>query len=216
MEARSNLMETKMDQIETWDINRLIPYARNPRKNDHAVDRIASAIREFGFRVPIIAKSDNTVVDGHLRIKAAQKLGMETVPVLVADDLTDAQVKAFRLSVNKMAEIADWDDELLALELQELQELDFDIDLIGFDVDELEALINNVDEAELPELADGDKEPFQQVTFTLHDEQHVIVSDAVTLARTSPIVDTGLNDNSNGNAIALICEQWMRSQDGDS
>jgi len=111
----------------------LIPYANNPRKNDHAVDKIAAAIRQFGFKVPIIAKSDGTVVDGHLRLKAAKKLKLETVPVLLADDLTDLQIKAFRLSINRMAELADWDNELLKIEIDELKELDFDIGLAGFD-----------------------------------------------------------------------------------
>lgn len=129
-----------MLQHETWPIDKLIEYARNPRKNDHAVDRVAAAIREFGFRVPVVAKSDGTVVDGHLRLKAAKKLGLTEVPVVLADDMTDLQIKAFRLSVNKMAELAEWDNELLALEFGELQELGFDLDLTGFDADELEAL----------------------------------------------------------------------------
>lgn len=132
-----------MQELENWSIDRFIEYARNPRKNDHAVDRIASAINEFGFKVPIIAKSDGSVVDGHLRLKAAKKLKLDTLPVLLADDLTDAQIKAFRLSINKMAEIAEWDDELLALELEELQDLDFDMGLIGFDQDELDAMLNS-------------------------------------------------------------------------
>ena len=76
----------------------LIEYARNPRKNDHAVDKVAAAIREFGFRVPIMAKSDKTVVDGHLRLKAAKKLGLETVPVVEASHLTEAQRRAFVMS----------------------------------------------------------------------------------------------------------------------
>ena len=122
-----------MLQHETWPIDKLIEYARNPRKNDHAVDRVAAAIREFGFRVPVVAKSDGTVVDGHLRLKAAKKLGLTEVPVVLADDMTDLQIKAFRLSVNKMAELAEWDDELLALELGELNAADFDMALIGFD-----------------------------------------------------------------------------------
>ena len=134
-----------IEKIEQWEIDRLIPYARNPRKNDHAVDRIASAIREFGFKVPIIAKSNGDVVDGHLRLKAAQKLGMDTVPVVIADDLTDAQVKAFRISVNRMAEFAEWDDELLHLELDELRELDFDIELTGFDIGDLDKLSDLLD-----------------------------------------------------------------------
>ena len=122
-----------MLQHETWPIDKLIEYARNPRKNDHAVDRVAAAIREFGFRVPVVAKSDGTVVDGHLRLKAAKKLGLTEVPVVLADDMTDLQIKAFRLSVNKMAELAEWDDELLAIELGELNAADFDMALIGFD-----------------------------------------------------------------------------------
>ena len=119
--------------IQQTPIDDLIPYARNPRKNDHAVDRVAAAIKEFGFRVPILAKSDGLVIDGHLRLKAARKLKMDTVPVLLADDMTDTQIKAFRLSVNRMAELAEWDHDLLKLELEDLTNLDFDLDLIGFD-----------------------------------------------------------------------------------
>lgn len=139
-----------MLQHETWPIDKLIEYARNPRKNDHAVDRVAAAIREFGFRVPVVAKSDGTVVDGHLRLKAAKKLGLTEVPVVLADDMTDLQIKAFRLSVNKMAELAEWDDELLALELGELHAADFDMALLGFDAGELSAAMG------LDEELDGD------------------------------------------------------------
>jgi len=142
--------------FETWPIERLIEYARNPRKNDHAVDRVAAAIREFGFRVPVIAKSDGTVVDGHLRLKAAKKLGLETVPVILADDMTDIQIKAFRLSVNKMAEMAEWDNELLALELADLGEMGFDMDLTGFTLDEISAL---TPEEIPPGLTDEDAVP---------------------------------------------------------
>lgn len=126
--------------FETWPIDRCVDYARNPRKNDHAVDKVAAAIREFGFRVPIVAKSDGTVVDGHLRLKAAKKLGLAEVPVILADDMTDAQIKAFRLSVNKVAELAEWDNELLALEFTDLQDMGFDLTLTGFDADEIGAL----------------------------------------------------------------------------
>jgi len=129
--------------IENWPIEKLIDYARNPRKNDHAVDQIAAAIKEFGFRVPIIAKSDGTVVDGHLRLKAAKKLSMPSVPVILADDMTETQIKAFRISVNRMAELADWDMDLLKLELIELADLDFDLDLTGFGDDFLKGLTDN-------------------------------------------------------------------------
>lgn len=130
-----------MQGLEHWPTDKLIDYARNPRKNDHAVDRVAAAIKEFGFRVPIVAKSDGLIVDGHLRLKAAKKLGLETVPVLLADDLSPAQIKAFRLSVNKMAELAEWDDEMLAVELTDLKDMGFDLDLTGFSTDEIEALL---------------------------------------------------------------------------
>ena len=126
--------------FETWPIDRLTEYARNPRKNDHAVDKIAGAIKEFGFRIPVVAKSDGLVVDGHLRLKAAKKLGLTEVPVILADDMTDAQIKAFRLSVNRMAEFAEWDNDLLALEFDELTELGFDLDLTGFNAEEIKAL----------------------------------------------------------------------------
>lgn len=137
---KNSLMSNEMEMVY-WPIDRLIEYARNPRKNDHAVDQIAAAIREFGFRVPILAKSDGLVVDGHLRLKAARKLGLETVPVIPADDLTDAQVKAFRISVNRMADLAEWDNELLALELADLKAMDFDLNLTGFNLDDLSSLM---------------------------------------------------------------------------
>ncbi|MBE2259523.1 MAG: ParB N-terminal domain-containing protein, partial [Rhodobacteraceae bacterium] len=123
--------------FEEWPIDRLIEYARNPRKNDHAVDQMAAAIQEFGFRIPCVAKSDGRLVDGHLRLKAARKLGLATVPVILADDLTPAQIKAFRLLANRSATWAEWDDDLLRLELEELKLDDFDLALTGFDADQL-------------------------------------------------------------------------------
>jgi len=130
-----------VQQLESWPTDSLIEYARNPRKNDHAVDRVAAAIREFGFRVPILAKSDKTIVDGHLRLKAAKKLGLEEVPVLLCDDMTDIQVRAFRLSVNKVSEFADWDDEMLRVELDALDVDGFDLELTGFSLDEVATLL---------------------------------------------------------------------------
>ena len=123
--------------FQEWPIDRLIEYARNPRKNDHAVDQMAAAIQEFGFRIPCVAQSDGRLVDGHLRLKAARKLGLESVPVILADDLTPTQIKAFRLLANRSATWAEWDDDLLRLELDELKLDDFDLALTGFDADQL-------------------------------------------------------------------------------
>jgi len=130
-----------MLKTESWPIERLVPYARNPRKNDEQVERMVAAIREFGFRIPVVAKSDGTVVDGHLRLKAAHKLGLTEVPVALADELTDAQVKAFRLLANRSASWAAWDENLLALELEELQAMAFDVNLTGFDAGEIDSLL---------------------------------------------------------------------------
>ena len=147
-------------KLEHWPTSRLIPYARNPRKNDHAVEQMAGAIREFGFRLPIIAKSTGEICDGHLRYKAALHLGLEQVPVILADDLTETQIKAFRILVNRSATWADWDDDLLRLELEELQLGDFDLALTGFDADELLDILageestteGNTDEDAAPEV----------------------------------------------------------------
>ncbi len=135
-------MDMKQLKMVERSISTLKGYARNPRKNDEQVDRMIESINEFGFRIPVVAKSDGSVVDGHLRLKAAKKLGMETVPVVLADDLTDAQIKAFRLLANRSANWAEWDDDLLRLELGELQDMDFDMSLTGFNADELDALLD--------------------------------------------------------------------------
>jgi DNA modification methylase len=132
--------------IEFWPIGRLVEYPRNPRKNDGAVDRMCGSIREFGFKIPCLVRSDGEVVDGHLRLKAARKLGITEIPVILCDEWTPAQVKAFRLMVNRSVTWADWDEELLALELQEIQESDFDLSLTGFAPGEIDSLLAFDDE----------------------------------------------------------------------
>lgn len=129
-------------QIKTFKIEDLIEYARNPRKNDDVIDEMVSCIKEFGFKIPIVAKSDGSVIDGHLRLKAARRLGMKEVPVIIADDLTEAQIKAFRLIANKSANWAEWDDELLKIEFDDLKNMNFDLNLKGFDLAEIEDFLN--------------------------------------------------------------------------
>ena len=114
-------------QIIYKKIDEVIPYENNPRKNDEAVDYVAKSIKEFGFKVPIIIDKNNVIVTGHTRLKASKKLGLKEVPVIMADDLTDEQIKAFRLADNKVAEFAEWDDSLLKMELD-----DIDIDMTDF------------------------------------------------------------------------------------
>src|SRR5712691_7773741 len=128
-------------QLEMWPLSRFVPYARNPRKNDHVVDKMVASIKEFGFKVPVLARRSGEVVDGHLRLKAAEKLGIAEVPVILCDDWTDAQVKAFRLLVNRSVTWADWDMELLSLELTDLKDLAFDMELTGFDGREIDRML---------------------------------------------------------------------------
>lgn len=127
--------------VENWPIERLSPYARNPRRNDDAVDRMTAAIQQFGFKIPILIRSNGQIVDGHLRLKAAKKLGLSDVPVILCDEWSGQQVKAFRLLVNKSATWADWDEELLSLELADLKDLEFDLALTGFDPSEIDELL---------------------------------------------------------------------------
>ena len=124
-----------MINIIEMDINKLIPYENNPRKNDGSVDKVALSISAFGFKVPIIIDKNNIIVTGHTRLKAAKKLGLKKVPVIKADDLTDEQIKAFRLADNKVGEFSEWDFEKLE---KELQELETDMSLFGFDALEKE------------------------------------------------------------------------------
>jgi site-specific DNA-methyltransferase (adenine-specific) len=109
----------------------LVLYANNPRKNDPAVDAVVASIKEFGFKVPIVIDIKNEIIAGHTRLKAAKKLGMVSVPCIIADDLTDEQVKAFRLADNKVGEIATWDLGSLGEELDALA--DFDMERFGFE-----------------------------------------------------------------------------------
>jgi ParB-like chromosome segregation protein Spo0J len=144
VDENTNMISQGVDtQIEMWPIGRLMPYARNPRKNDAAVDRMAASIQEFGFKIPVLARSNGEVVDGHLRLKAAKKLGITEVPIILCDEWTEAQVKAFRLMVNRSVGWAEWDEELLGLELLELKDIGFDLDLTGFNVHELDELLRD-------------------------------------------------------------------------
>ena len=131
--------------IEQWPIERLVPYENNPRKNDAAVPRMVTVIREFGFRVPVLAKSTGDLVDGHLRLKAAMALGLDTVPVITVDDMSLEQVRAFRIMINRSATWADWDDEALLRELQALQLASYDLSLTGFDQRELDEMLMQLD-----------------------------------------------------------------------
>jgi DNA modification methylase len=128
-------------KIELRSLAEIRPYEHNPRINDDAVDAVATSLRQFGFRQPIVVDADGVIVCGHTRWKAAQRLALDKVPVHVAKDLTPEQVRAYRIADNKTAELAEWDMDLLALELGALKELDIDLASLGFDEDELATIL---------------------------------------------------------------------------
>lgn len=136
-------------QIIYKKIDEVIPYENNPRKNDEAVDYVAKSIKEFGFKVPIIIDKNNVIVTGHTRLKAAKKLGLKEVPTITVDDLTEEQIKAFRLADNKVSEMATWDFDKLDLELDDI--LNLDMEDFGFikseDVD-IDSFFEEVEEKE--------------------------------------------------------------------
>lgn len=138
--------------IEPRSITDIKPYPNNPRSNDSAVDAVAKSLQEFGFRQPVVVDEEGVIVCGHTRFKAAQKLGLTHVPVHVATDLSPAQIRAYRIADNQTASLADWDYDLLPIELGELKDLDFNLDLLGLDSDELAKIMH-------PELEQGECDP---------------------------------------------------------
>lgn len=129
-------------EINTVDLK---PYENNPRHNEAAINVVAESIKEFGFKVPIVIDEEFVIVTGHTRLKAAIKLGLDKVPCIMADDLTEEQIKAFRLADNKTAEFASWDLDKLELELEELDSMDFDMGAFGFELDKEEVKDDNFD-----------------------------------------------------------------------
>src|SRR5215472_14801337 len=155
----SRRREPKM-KAELRNISDIKPYPQNPRVNHDAVDAVAASIREFGFQQPLVLDKDGVIVVGHTRWKAAKKLGLEKVPVVVANDLTPAQIKAYRIADNQTNTLAEWDAQLLPLELHDLEALDFDLSLLGFGEDDIAKWLNGdvqeglCDPDEVPEPPD--------------------------------------------------------------
>lgn len=203
------MSKTKI-QIVFRPTSDLIPYARNSRTHsDEQVQQIAGSIKEFGFTNPVLIDGQNGIIAGHGRILAAHKLGMKEVPTICLDYLTDAQRKAYVITDNKLALNAGWDEELLGIELSELREMDFDLSLTGFSEEELGSF--EIEEADMPELSDEDKQPFQQMTFTVHDEQAEEVQAAIAKAKSMGHGESAVNENSNGNSLAFICQSFNRA-----
>jgi ParB-like chromosome segregation protein Spo0J len=142
-------------EIKTVPIGQVLPYIRNPRKNEAAVDKVAASIKEFGWRQPIVVDEKGVIIAGHTRLLAAQRLGLAEVPVHVAVELSEAQVKAYRLMDNRSGQEAEWDLDLLSHEFADLKEMKFDLEFTGFEQDEIAALFGGGTEG----LTDPDAVP---------------------------------------------------------
>ena len=151
-------------QVIEKELSWLKPYANNPRDNESAVEPVAKSIKEFGFKVPIVATSDGEIINGHTRFKASKLLGLEKVPVIIADDLTDEQIKAFRLADNKVSEFSKWNEDKLR---DELKQLEMDMTEFGFEFTELTELLEEEKEKE--------QEPEIKFTEELGEESNYIV-----------------------------------------
>jgi ParB/Sulfiredoxin domain len=196
------------DKVERWPIDRLVPYARNARTHsDEQVAQVAASIREWGWTNPVLVGEDGGIIAGHARVLAGRKLGLAEVPVMLAAGWSEAQKRAYVLADNQLALNAGWNPELLQFELGELKGVDFDIGMIGFSADELASYGIGVDEVPMPFLSDAGRPSFQQMTFTLHDSQVAVIQAAITMAKAAGPFD-GPNENSNGNALARICEAY--------
>ena len=191
-------------KIQTIPLQDIHPYARNPRKNDEAMKNVAASIRQFGFLVPLVIDRNYEIVAGHTRYKAAQSLGMKEVPCVIADELTEDQIKAFRLADNKVGEIAQWDMDLLPLELADIimPMTDF-----GFQA------ISDDDFSDQFTLDAGEKKPFQQISITVHDEQARLILAAIKYVYDQDAVkETFTNENHNGNGLYEVVRQWAEQK----
>jgi ParB-like chromosome segregation protein Spo0J len=197
-------------KIEQKSIDLLIPYAKNARiHNEAQIAQIAGSIKEFGFNNPVLIDKDNGIIAGHGRVLAARKLGLKEVPTIQLDHLSENQKKAFILADNRIAMNSHWDEEILSLELSDLKDA-LDLTDLGFEVAELDKLMNGILPLdEMPDLRIGDREPIQQMTFKLHDDQVDTVDQAIEYVKKNFDIKNELNENSNGNALAIMAELFM-------
>jgi ParB family transcriptional regulator, chromosome partitioning protein len=201
-------MKAEIKYIKT---DELIPYALNSRTHsEEQISQISASIREFGFTNPILVDDEMTIIAGHGRLQAAKRLKMKEVPCIALGHLTETQKKAYVIADNKLALNSGWDLDLLNVELQDLLDVDYDVNLIGFSEDELKNIIIDAVESDLPELSTGEKEPFQQMTFTLHDLQIEEVKSALDKSKKMGEFAESYNENSNANALVRICEEFNR------
>ncbi|UVO27034.1 ParB/Srx family N-terminal domain-containing protein [Bradyrhizobium arachidis] len=196
--------------VEVWPIGRLRPYERNSRRHSpEQIEQIAASIRRWGWTMPILAADDGMVLAGHGRLAAGKLLAIPEVPVIVARGWSDQQKLAYVIADNRLTDASDWDDEMLRLELNDLLEGGFELSLTGITESELSRLSVGVGVLEaMPELPDGDRSPYRDMTFILYGEQWDIVERAIARA-TKPRDPDNPNRSPQGNALAAICAEYL-------
>jgi len=217
-------------KIELWELGRIRPYEKNPRQNDQAVEAVARSIREYGFKQPLVVDAEGVIIVGHTRWKAAQRLGLEKVPVHVATDLSPEQVKAYRIADNKTAELAEWNYELLPIELGELAGMNYDLNLLGFSEEELAKLLDPgvkeglCDPDEVPEPPDepitrpgdlwilGDHRLLCGDAGKAEDVDRLLDGNPVHLVNTDPPYNVRVEPRSN-NAIAAGLSSYPSAEE---
>lgn len=203
------------DAVERRPISGLIPSARNARQHSDAqISQLMASIREWGWTMPVLVDEVGSIIAGHGRVRAAELLGLDQVPVMVARGWSEAQKRAYLIADNKLTENGSWDDALLRIELGDLAEMGF-ATLTGFNEAELREMGVGVEAlGGMPPLADGEKSPFQQMTFILLNAQGETVAEALQAASLAlgPTAADAPNKNQNGNALAEICRAYLAAR----
>lgn len=193
-------------EIVKIKIDELKQYEKNPRKNDKAVEYVANSIKEFGFKVPIVIDKNNVIVAGHTRYKASEKLGLTEVPCIVADDLNEEQIKAFRLADNKVSEFAEWDFNILG---EELGDIDFDMTEFGFEKLNLDPDDFGTDF----ELSDLETPITRTITLSLNEEQYAIAMSVIDFVDNNGLINHDFgNHNKKSNALFESVYQWAEQK----
>ena len=197
--------------IEQRPIEAVRPYPNNPRNNKKAVAAVAASIKAFGFKVPIVVDTAGVIITGHTRREAAISLGMKTVPVIVADDLTEAQIRAFRLADNKVSEFSEWDEDALAEELAQLDEAALGIDMadVGFEMEDAPSADDFSDDFTLP---DNGRPEMCTCTFTLHYRQKELIEYVLAKLPDTEITEKFSNPNRDGSALYTVVKQWAEQR----
>jgi len=200
-------------ELKTRKVSDLIPYINNSRTHsEEQIMQIMSSIKEFGFTNPILLEEENGIIAGHGRLLAVKKMGWEEVPCVTIKGLTKTQIKALNIADNQIALNAGWDLDKLSLEIEGLEENNFPLNILGFDDNFMKILNEDVHILDsMPELKDGDKEPFQQMTFILHDSQIEKMILALDIAKKEK-PDNSVNTNPNANAIFEICKFYCNQK----